>query len=310
MYYTKLLIAKVQMNQFGKRLDSISAILFPQYSRTKIKKLIIARKVKVDNSYIVNPKKKLKGGEIIKIQINKKKNVTQLKKNKLNILYEDYHFILINKPSGLVVHPGCKNNNNTLLDIILHYYPDTKNLNRSGIVHRLDKNTTGLMIIAKTYQAQNYFYKELKNKKIIREYRAIVHGKIIFHGTISAPIMRDKKFKTLMKVDIKGKPATTHYQIIKSFSQYTYLKVYLETGRTHQIRVHMAHIEHPVVGDIKYIKNKVYCYNPLLKISRQALHARKLKFMHPTKRISMQFKSNLPEDMYLLLKKLIFLNKR
>ncbi|MDQ1237401.1 MAG: RluA family pseudouridine synthase [Wigglesworthia glossinidia] len=311
MNNTQLLVSKVEMSQSNIRLDRVSALLFPQYSRTKIKNFIINCQVKVNNQYIINPKKKMKGGEIIEITINEKNYNIKFKKTDLNIIYEDQDLFIINKPSGLVVHPGCKNKNHTLLNIILSHYPDLKYLKRSGIVHRLDKNTTGLMIIAKTYVAQNLLCKALKKRKIKREYRAIVHGNIIYHGTINAPIARDKYFKTRMKISIDGKLATTHYQVIKNFAQYTYIKLYLETGRTHQIRVHMAHIQHPIVGDTKYIdQKKIHYYNPLLNINRHALHARKITFIHPIKNIFMQLKINIPEDMRILIKNLIKLNKK
>ncbi|ALD15339.1 23S rRNA pseudouridylate synthase [Buchnera aphidicola (Aphis glycines)] len=289
----------------GKRLDHIISKLLPQYSRSCLKNWILMSLVCVNGKIEKNPDKKILGGEIItiypiikKIQSNLPENIT------LNIIYEDNNLLVINKPPGLVVHPGAGNDTGTVLNGLLYYYKNSRYLPRCGIIHRLDKNTSGLMIIAKTICAYYYLIKLLKDKKIIREYQAIVKGNVISGGIINSPIMRNPKKRTSMIVHSSGKPAITHYKIIQRFKFYTHLLLRLETGRTHQIRVHMLHINYPLLGDPLYnginysnncSKKKYFYINKIFP--RQALHAHYIEFLNPSTKNLMSFKVDLPKDM-------------
>ncbi|CAL4043132.1 Ribosomal large subunit pseudouridine synthase D [Buchnera aphidicola (Takecallis arundicolens)] len=227
----------------------------------------------------------------------------------LKIIYEDEHILLINKPAGLVVHPGCGNLNGTLMDILLHKKKYLSKIPRAGIVHRLDKNTTGLMIIAKNNLTYNKLITLIKDRKITRKYDAFVIGHIISGGTVSAPITRNTKKRTCMMVNISGKPSVTHYQIVQRFNFYTHIHIQLESGRTHQIRVHMLHIKHPILGDPIYKISNYFPRNINIKFlkkinlfSRQALHASHIKFFHPITNILIDCYATLPEDMVAIMK--------
>lgn len=209
--------------------------------------------------------------------------------------------MIINKPKSLIVHPGAGNPNGTLLNSLIYHYPKIIQVPRAGIVHRLDKNTTGLMVIAKNKKTHEFLTKLIKEHKIIREYEAIVFGIIKKKGIINKPITRNIKIRTKMMIHKKGKKAITHFSIIENFKFYTRLKLKLETGRTHQIRVHLSSINHPIVGDAVYNKK---IYNTLIKkinknipFNRQALHARKLSFQYPYTNKIVKWKIDLPKDM-------------
>ena len=223
---------------------------------------------------------------------------------KLDILYEDDDILVINKPRDLVVHPGAGNPDGTVLNALLHYYPPIADVPRAGIVHRLDKDTTGLMVVAKTVPAQTRLVESLQLREITREYEAVAIGHMTAGGTVEEPISRHPTKRTHMSVHPMGKPAVTHYRIMEHFRIHTRLRLRLETGRTHQIRVHMAHITHPLVGD------QVYGGRPrppkgasdefisvLRKFDRQALHATMLRLYHPITGIQMEWHAPLPQDM-------------
>lgn len=258
------------------------------------------------NGQIENkPDKKILGGEKITIYPIIEKITSDLPENIfLNIIYEDNNLLVINKSPGLVVHPGAGNNSNTILNGLLYRYKNSKYLPRCGIVHRLDKNTSGLMVIAKTIFAYYYLVELLKSKKVIREYQAVVKGNMISGGTINYPIMRHPTKRICMIAHPSGKPAITHYKIIRRFKFYTHILLRLETGRTHQIRVHMLHIRYPLLGDsvyggINYSCNffkKKCCYKNKI-FSRQALHAHYIEFLHPITKKLINFKIDLPDDM-------------
>ncbi|WP_246208940.1 RluA family pseudouridine synthase [Enterobacteriaceae endosymbiont of Donacia vulgaris] len=222
----------------------------------------------------------------------------------LNIVYDDKYVLVINKPTNLVVHPANKNQNNTLFNSLLYYYPDLRDIPRAGIIHRLDKNTTGLMIIAKNMNSYLFLKKELKNHNIIREYEAIVYGIIKTNGIINYPIKRIyKKHNIYMQINSLGKKAITKYFIKNIFENHTHLRIRLHTGRTHQIRVHLSYINHSIVGDPVYKKFQNICliknfYKKKINkiIQRQALHACYLKFMHPFFNINIKLFSILPND--------------
>lgn len=294
----------------GKRLDQALSILFPEHSRARIQSWIKNNFVTIDNN-IIN-KNNCKIATKQKIAINAE--ITEPSKDfaaqeiKLNIIYEDKDIIVINKPAGLVVHPGAGNADKTLLNALLFHTPELKNIPRAGIIHRLDKDTSGLLVITKTLEAHTKLVSDLQKRLIKREYETIVYGVLTAGGTINAPIGRHQLKRKLMTVIESGKTAITHYRVIERFAAFTHISVILETGRTHQIRVHMAHIHHPILGDPVYGRLKLpknastELITTLRSFKRQALHARHLSFNHPRTGKLMKFEALLPNDMKALIK--------
>lgn len=286
------------------RLDQTLAKLLPQYSRTQISAWIKAGQVKVDNN-LAKAKLRLKGGEQVEIEVPPRPLlVCEAQAIPLDIVYEDEALIVINKPQGLIVHPGAGCKDFTLLNALLYHAPDLRALPRAGIVHRLDKDTTGLLVVAKTPHALRSLTSQLKKRTVLREYQAIVQGSIVSGGSIDAPIGRHPIQRKRMAVVETGKPALTHYRVLERFRAHTFLKLQLKTGRTHQIRVHLAHLHYPVVGDKTYGKRvllpkgaSLQLQTALRQMNRQALHARVLGFIHPDSGQYVQWESDLPEDM-------------
>ncbi|WP_395341046.1 23S rRNA pseudouridine(1911/1915/1917) synthase RluD [Ningiella sp. W23] len=301
--------AEVPPEAFNTRLDQCIAQLFPEYSRSKLKEWILAGNVCVDKKVIDTPRQKLKGGEHIAIFAEQKVQVhDKAEPIALDIVFEDDDILVINKPAGLVVHPGAGNQSGTLLNALLAHVPDIDNVPRAGIVHRLDKDTTGLMVVAKTMSAQTHLVDQLQSREMGREYEAIVLGNLIAGGSVDASIDRHPTKRTLMAVKESGKNAVTHYRIKKKFRAHTYLRLKLESGRTHQIRVHMTHIRHPLVGDIQYggrtrlPKRADDAFIQVLRnFNRQALHAIQLTLIHPRSNEKMTWQAPLPEDFCQLL---------
>jgi 23S rRNA pseudouridine1911/1915/1917 synthase len=222
----------------------------------------------------------------------------------LNIVYEDEHIMVINKPAGLVVHPGAGNADGTLLNALLHHCPSIAEVPRAGIVHRLDKDTTGLMVIAKTIPAQTHLVEAMQEREITREYEAICHGTMTAGGTVDEPIGRHPTKRTHMAVTSSGRPAVTHYRVMEKFRAHTRLRLRLETGRTHQIRVHMTYINYPLVGDPVYAgrprpprKADEALLTVLRGFKRQALHAAMLRLAHPITSEIMEWHAPIPDDM-------------
>lgn len=274
------------------RLDIILAQLFPEFSRSILQQWIKKGYVRVNQHAITQPKTKMKGGEIIEINAE----ITEVLEPQpedipLTIVYEDESILVINKPAGLTVHPGAGQAEHTLQNALLYHAPHLAKLQRAGIVHRLDKQTSGLLVVAKTLQARTSLVRQLQKRKIKRQYEAIVIGQIIAGGTVDAPIDRHPNHRTHMAVVETGKPAVTHYRIKERFKAHTALTVTLETGRTHQIRVHMAYIHHPILGDPVYGGNRQSLFK------RQALHAEKLGLVHPVTKEWVEWEAELPEDM-------------
>lgn len=287
----------------GLRLDQAIAKLLPDFSRSQLQKWLTSGQMLV-NGQQANTKQKVQGGEVVELTVNLQPTERwEAQELPLNIIYQDDEFAVIFKPADLVTHPGAGNPDGTLVNALLHHIPETRNLPRAGIIHRLDKETSGLLVVAKTLHAHNYLTKALQAREIHREYECIVQGKLISGGTIDEPIGRHPKNRLQQAVITSGKPAVTHYRIIQRFAHYTHLKVILETGRTHQIRVHMAHIGYPIVGDPLYAGRKRIPKNltPELKeiinhFNRQALHAKKLILVNPTTGNKQTFEAPAPDD--------------
>ena len=302
--------ASTEAAHFGLRLDQVLADLFPEYSRSKLKTWIQEGNVAVNGEVITVPRHKMQMDELVTVQAEMDVQVTsQAQDIALNIVYEDEHILVINKPADLVVHPGAGNPSGTVLNALLNHYPEIDKVPRAGIVHRLDKDTTGLMVVAKTIPAQTHLVDQLQRREMSREYEAIALGTMVAGGIVDEPIGRHATKRTHMAVREMGKPAVTHYRVIEKFRAYTHLRLKLETGRTHQIRVHMAHIKHPLLGD------QVYGGRPRLPkgaseefiaalrgFQRQALHAAQLSLFHPETEEWMTWKAPLPQDMQDLLK--------
>ncbi|AXQ97347.1 23S rRNA pseudouridine(1911/1915/1917) synthase RluD [Pseudoalteromonas piscicida] len=298
--------AEVPVELGGKRLDQILAQLFPDFSRSRIKTWILEDKVTVDGEVFNTPREKLLGGESVAIEtVIEAQREYEAQDIELDIVYEDDDILVINKPMGLVVHPGAGNPDGTVLNALLHHHPEIINVPRAGIVHRLDKDTTGLMVVAKTIQAQTHLVKNLQAREnFTREYEAICNGTMTAGGMIEKPIGRHATKRTHMAVHEMGKPAITHYRVAEKFRAHTRLRLRLETGRTHQIRVHMAYLNHPLIGDQLYggrprpPRNATQGLTEQLReFKRQALHAIKLSIAHPITGEMMTWEAPVPEDM-------------
>lgn len=293
----------------GLRLDQALAKLLPEYSRSRLQEWIAQQQVKVDGEF-ATAKQKIWGGEKLEVlpQALPAEQPYQAEDIALDIVYEDDTLLVINKPVGLVVHPGSGNWEGTLLNALLHHAPQLEAVPRAGIVHRLDKDTSGLLVVAKTLTAQTALVRQLQARSVQREYLALVHGELARAGKVDALIGRHPAQRVKMAVVESGKPAVTHYQIEEKFPSCTLLRCRLETGRTHQIRVHLAHIGHPLVGDRVYLKGPQKCIPQLRELlngfPRQALHATRLALEHPVNGEVMEWQAPLPEDMQQLLKRI------
>lgn len=293
----------------GQRLDQALARLLPEYSRSRIKTWIDAGKVRLAG---MNPRPRdiVSGGEAWSVDAELAAEVAMAPQEiPLDIVFEDDALLVINKPPGLVVHPGAGNPNATLQNALLHHAPALVNIPRAGIVHRLDKDTSGLLVTAKTLPAHTALVAALAHRTIKREYETVTGGVMTAGGMIDVPIGRHPVDRKRMAVRERGgREAVTHYRVIHRYRAHTHVAVQLETGRTHQIRVHLAHIRHPVVGDPVYGRRLALPKNPspelietLRGFRRQALHARRLSFAHPIDERELVFEAPLPADMQSLL---------
>ncbi len=295
----------------GLRLDQALAQMFPDYSRSRLAAWLKSGSVLVDGESR-RPRDKVDGGESIELRPVAEIAVTSKPEAiTLDIAWEDDCLLVINKPAGLVVHPGAGNQTGTLMNGLLHHAPGLEELPRAGIIHRLDKDTTGLMLVAKTLQAHTALTRALAERDISRQYRAICQGVLTGGGTISASIGRHPVDRTRMAVSDSGRPAITHYTVIERFRAHTYIDVRLDTGRTHQIRVHFAHRRNPLLGDPVYggrlalpagASEKLI--DALRKFRRQALHACRLEFRHPETGNQLAVEAPLPADLGAMLETL------
>ncbi len=293
----------------GQRIDVVLAQLFPDFSRSQLTTWLKEGAITLDQR-LCKPKEKIHGGEQIELRITFTAKNAELKGEDipLDIVFEDEHLLVVNKPAGLVVHPGAGNSEHTLVNALLYHAPCLQNLPRAGIVHRLDKDTTGLLIVAKTLIAHTSLIRQMQAREIQRHYLALVHGHVIGGGTIDTCYGRHPRNRLKMAVCTHGRQAITQFTVEKQYHFFTLLNVSLMTGRTHQIRVHMAHLNHPVVGDPLYGGQARVpagitddARQTIKQFKRQALHARTLSFAHPHSQNILTFTAPLPDDFQLLL---------
>lgn len=303
--------AVVPVELAGHRLDQALAAMFPAVTRSQVQQWIVAGHVRVDG---VSPRKrdKMRGGETIELDPPPVREIAHNAQSiPLQIVYEDDEILVVNKPPGLVVHPGAGNPQGTLLNALLHHAPSLSALPRAGIVHRLDKDTSGLLVVAKTERARQGLILQLQDKSMGREYVAIVHGVMVAGGTVDARIGRHRTDRLRMAVTGSGKDAISHYRVLKKYRTHTLVQVTLDSGRTHQIRVHMAHVKFPVVGDPTYggrMRIPKGADPELVRLlhdfKRQALHAVKLRLVHPVTGEIKQWSAPVPDDMSRLMEAL------
>ena len=306
-----LLQATVPDTLSGQRLDQVAAQLFPDYSRARLQTWIKTSQLLV-NGQTRRPKDKVYVEDLLEIdsELLPEDNWTA-EPLALEVVYQDEALIVINKPAGAVVHPAAGHRSGTLLNGLLHRFPELQFVPRAGIVHRLDKDTTGLMVVARTLTAHKDLVDQLQSRTVSREYEAVVVNVMTGGGRVSAPLGRNPVNRKKRAVRDDGQEAITHYTVIKRYRAHTHVRVKLETGRTHQIRVHMSHIQYPIVGDSLYggrLRIPRGCGETLAGVlrnfNRQALHARSLTVQHPVSGETVNWTSELPDDMQNLIKAL------
>ena len=288
----------------GMRLDQAAAGLFPDFSRARLQKWLRSGELTVDGR-VLKATYRISGGESLCLDAEPERQNLVLPENiPLDLIHADDDLLVLNKPAGLVVHPAAGNPDGTLQNALLHFDPGLGTLPRSGIVHRLDKETSGVMVVARSLRAHNSLVEQLQTRKMSRVYEAVANGETRAKGTIEAAIGRHPRDRKRMAVVPSGKPATTHFQLIRRFRGFSHLEVSLNTGRTHQIRVHMQHTGHPLVGDPVYGRPKKAekglseaLIEAIRTFPRQALHARKLSLFHPDNSGQVNFEAPRPADL-------------
>jgi len=301
---TLSLAANVTDDLAGQRLDQVASHLFPDYSRSRLQTWIKSGELTVDGA-TRRTSDRLDGGEALALNAVIEMQIThEAEPITLNIVYEDDHIIILNKPADLVVHPAAGHTKGTLLNALLHHWPQLAELPRAGIVHRLDKDTTGLMVVAKTLEAHTNLVAQLQERSVSRRYLAVVQGAMVSGGTVNAPIGRHPTDRQRQAVLTHGgKEAVTHYRVKTRFRNHTLVACQLETGRTHQIRVHMAHVKYPLIGDATYggrLKLPKGASQELIDMlrgfRRQALHAEALGLIHPATGEYCEWQVPIPAD--------------
>jgi 23S rRNA pseudouridine1911/1915/1917 synthase len=298
------LTGKLIVEKASERLDQALARTFPDYSRSRLQQWIKAGYVQIAEKIVTDNRQKVYGGEAVAINAHMQSEVHwRAQEIPLDIVFEDEEILVINKPADLVVHPAAGNYDGTLVNGLLHYLPELEAIPRAGVVHRLDKDTSGLMVVAKTLSAQNWLVNELKSHSVERQYECLVYGHIIAGATIDQPIGRNPRNRLQMAVVANGKASVTHFRVAEKFIDFSLLDVFLETGRTHQIRVHMSYNKHPIVGDPVYgkgVRLPKGCSDALKdalhSFKRQALHAKRLSLVHPSSKKSTQWQVERPHD--------------
>jgi 23S rRNA pseudouridine1911/1915/1917 synthase len=301
--------ARVPLELSGSRLDAAAAQLFPEFSRSRLQSWIAEGALRVNGAVAGRARQSVLEGDELELDAETPHNETvQAQAIALEVLYTDEHIAILNKPAGLTVHPGAGVSDGTLQNALLHAFPETAQVPRAGIVHRLDKDTSGVLVVARTLAAHTRLVAMIAARELHREYDAIVAGVLSGGGRVEAAIARHPRDRTKMAISEGGRAAVSHYRVAERFRFHTHLKVKLETGRTHQIRVHMAHIKHPIVGDPVYGTRSVRgrglepgLREKLSAFPRQALHAHELALAHPVTREALSFSAELPKDLRQLL---------
>jgi 23S rRNA pseudouridine1911/1915/1917 synthase len=296
--------ARVANGHAGMRLDQVAANLFPDYSRARLQKWIRSGDLTVDGR-AAKVTSCINGNETLCLDAEPERQGAVIAQEiPLTVIHADEDLVVVNKPAGLVVHPAAGHPDGTLQNALLNLDEKLAVLPRSGIVHRLDKDTSGVMVVARSLRAHTSLVDQLQTRKMSRIYRAVAAGNIVAGGTVDAPIGRHPGDRKRMAVVPSGKPAVSHYRVLQRFNGVTYIEVSLESGRTHQIRVHMAHIGHPLAGDPVYGRNlkmkrglAVDLVDAVRSFTRQALHAHTLSLMHPATLLPITFKAPLPDDL-------------
>ncbi len=296
--------AKAEPEHTGMRLDQLAAVLFPDFSRARLQKWVRSGELTVDGQ-VLKTTYRIGGGETLRLDALPEYHGEVLPQDiPLDIIHADDDLIVINKPAGLVVHPAAGHPDGTLQNALLHFDSGLATLPRSGIVHRLDKDTTGVMVVARSLRAHTGLVEQLQSRQMSRVYQAIARGETDSAGTINAPVGRHPRDRKRMAVVAAGKPSITRFRVIRRFQGFSHLEVSLESGRTHQIRVHMQHIGHPLVGDPVYGKSRKALIDvpdavleSIRAFSRQALHAHRLSLAHPASGETVCFEAPVPADM-------------
>ena len=304
--------ATLTIQKSRERLDQALARAFSDYSRSRLQKWIADGYVKVNGVIITEQRYKVSGGETVVIAAETQSETDWTPEQiSLDIIHEDEHILVINKPANMVVHPAAGNYDGTLVNGLLFHRPELSEIPRAGIVHRLDKDTTGLMVVAKTLVAHAKLVDDLKEHLVGRHYECLVYGHMIAGGTVDEPIGRNPRNRKSMAVVANGKPSVTYYRIARKYKDFTLLDISLETGRTHQIRVHMSHLKYPLVGDPVYsprIRFPAGCSDEFKKelshFKRQALHARQLSLSHPVTGNALTWQADRPDDFEQLIARL------
>ena len=300
MFETLIRCEKLPASSGRLRLDQAAAQLFPEYSRAKLQAWIKSGELRVDGQ-AGKASARVAPGALIEINAQQTQATSGPESIPLDVRFEDPEFLVVNKPAGLVVHPGAGNPTGTLMNALMHHAPETMGLPRAGIIHRLDKETSGLLMVAKSLTAMTALTRQLADRVIKREFEAIVYGHPAPSGVVDAPIGRHPTHRTKMAVRPLGRASETHFWCLARYGGLAHMRFSLVTGRTHQIRVHMEHLGHPLVGDPVYRQRRGPRLQGIPDFDRQALHARRLELAHPVSGDLVEVNADAPDDFQALL---------